>query len=193
MLLAVGASFPKCPPLAQNHSEAVSLCGLFAFCANPPPTTPATYCWESLQCHVSQSALPSVCLTLCLCCHGEVHSLMVCKPGSSQIPVCLSCYSSYLLACLPYGSTVCLLANIWDVWSSHVASLCYSLISVCVVCCFPLSCASLVLLAEFRFLVSYSKPLFCPPFGCIFISYFQPLVGLNHAFIFYTLQFVATH
>lgn len=132
MLLAVGASFPKCPPLAQNHSEAVSLCGLFAFCANPPPTTPATYCWESLQCHVSQSALPSVCLTLCLCCHGEVHSLMVCKPGSSQIPVCLSCYSSYLLACLPYGSTVCLLANIWDVWSSHVASLCYSLISVCV-------------------------------------------------------------
>lgn len=84
MLLAVSVSFPKWRPVAQNHSEAVSLCGLIPFCANPPPTTPATYCWESLQCHVSQSALPSVCLTLCLCCHGEVHSLMLCV---NQAPV----------------------------------------------------------------------------------------------------------
>lgn len=146
MLLAASASFPKCPPLAQNHSQAVYLCGLFPFCTSPLPSPPL----PTAENHFSAVSHSALCLWLSLHCHVKVCSLTLF--GTSQIPVCLPCYYSYLLTCLPYGLTACLLANIWMCDQAVLLLFGATIEYLGVVCWFQLSCVSRVLKAEFRFL-----------------------------------------
>lgn len=114
--------------------------GSFLFA--PPPSHHPRYLLlriTSVSCLTVNSFL-SICLWLSLHCHVKVCSLMLF--GVSQIPVCLPCYYSYLLACLPYGLTACLLANIWMCDKAVLLLLGATIENLCVVCWFQLSCVS---------------------------------------------------
>lgn len=172
MLRTVCASFPNCRPLAQNHSKAVSLYGLFSFCSNPSHHHRYRLLRiTSVPC-LTVSSLLYVCLTLGLCCRDRVHALSFPAVWFYYLPI-----SKHLWCVIkPCCFTVALLL----------------IISFFAVGCFlVLSGVSLVLIAELRFLVKLQQSSILS--GSIFIFYFQLLVGLNHAFIFYTLQFIATH
>lgn len=106
--------------LVWSHSVLMSVSALFPFCTSTPchttPTT-STYRWES------QSALCSVCLTLCHCCPCKVYSLILC---ANNAPVYLlsaffSCY--LLLFLLLFLSAKKKKGKKWDVRLIHVASL----------------------------------------------------------------------
>lgn len=79
--------------LVWSHSVLMSLSALFPFCTSTPchttPTT-STYHWES------QSALCSVCLTLCHCCPCKVYSLILCA-NNAPVYLLSAFFSCYLL------------------------------------------------------------------------------------------------
>lgn len=136
MSLTVSATFPQHPPLAQNFSLAVSLCGFFPFCINLLPHHHSLMLRiTSVPC-LTVSSFLHVCLMLCHCCPGKMHSLMLYVNQAPDKLLSTSCCFTYLLACLPYGSTVCLLANI----CVFVIKPCWFpvevLHSVYVLCCF---------------------------------------------------------
>lgn len=178
MLSSRSEPFPSC----------VSLWAL-SFLHQPPPPPPPHYLLlriTSVPC-LTVGSFPCICLWLSLHCHVKVCSLTL--SGASQIPVCLPCYYSYLLACLPCGVTACLLANIWMCDQAVLPLFGATIEYLCVVCLFQLSCVSTVLvqiLVQVRIILHSANHLVVSL--CLIFSLWLAW----NTFIFYTLQFWAT-